>query len=125
MIATIEVAASAVYVPRMLRSLMIRLLTMAAVLMLPFAMAAAPAAPATAHHSSAAVPADHCSDNPAENATGTVGHNCMMPCSAALPAPEPAPDQDSPVSRGHAPASPEPKLAGILLEIATPPPKLS
>ena len=101
----------------------LRLLTLLAVLLMPFGMAAAPAAPAAVHHG-ASMPMEHCGDTPAERDIGGTA-DCAMPCSSALPATDLASTALEPVA--HSAEGPwiERKLAGVLMEIATPPPRLS
>jgi hypothetical protein len=99
-----------------------RLLALVAVLLLPLAMAAAPAAAGASQHATAMPTNDH-----ERHHSGGLTHDrlaqCAMPCSAALPA------ADLPPIPVHAAvrAAPEPFLAsplsGIELEIATPPPR--
>lgn len=98
-------------------------MTLAAVLLMPFGMAAAPAAPAMGHHD-LSMPIDHCGDMPAEKDMGGLA-DCAMPCSAALPAADLAPTALEPIARSTDGPWLERRLAGVLMEIATPPPKLS
>jgi hypothetical protein len=107
------------YLARM-ASALFRLLALFAVLLMPFGMAAAPA---TGHHQ-ASMPADHCGDMPAEKDLGGLA-DCAMPCSAALPATDLAPADLAPIARTAGEPWIEHRLAGVLMEIATPPPKLS
>jgi hypothetical protein len=100
-----------------------RLLALVAVLMLPFAMAAAPAQASQMHHSSAA--SDHCPQQPAQDDSAGWMGECLMPCSAALPAIIESRFALEPLAQGPADPIVVSSLAGILLEIATPPPKLS
>ncbi|MBA3834330.1 MAG: hypothetical protein H0X53_00500 [Sphingomonas sp.] len=103
---------------------LLRLLTMVAVLMVPFGMAAAPAAPSGGHTMSASTATEHCPEsNPAE-ALGDGPADCAMPCSAAVPADAVAAVKSNSIVQAAAERRFEGALAGILLEIATPPPKL-
>jgi hypothetical protein len=104
-------------------SAIFRLLALFAVLLMPFGMAAAPAAAATGHHQ-ASMPANHCGDMPVEKDVGGLA-DCAMPCSAALPATDLAPAELAPIARTTGEPWIEHRLAGVLMEIATPPPKLS
>lgn len=122
MIGTIEGAAIAGYGAPMHRAAL-RLFALIALLLMPFGMAAAPAAPADEHHS-AAMAMEHCPDGQdrQQDPGGNIA-DCAMPCSAALPAADLSPA--SAIDLPRAPAEPafQIALSGILLEIATPPPK--
>ena len=104
---------------------LIRLLTFLSVLLMPLDVGAAPAAPAEAHHATAAMQYDHCADERPEDGSGTVGHQCTMPCSVALPAADLATIELEAMARTPVEPSVNRTLAGVELEIATPPPKLS
>lgn len=123
MIAAIEQAHISAYGRRM-RSVALRLLTFIAVLLMPLGMQAAPAE--THHqHSTATVPMEHCPDGQSNTKGSAALHSCTMACSAALPAADLGPvAAEQPVPT---PAEPwfAPALAGIELEIATPPPRRS
>ena len=100
-----------------------RLLALVAVLLLPFAMASAPAA--TNHAAMAtAMNHDHSGHQPHNMTHDRLGE-CTMACSAALPAADLPPIALRPIA--HPPAEPllVPRLSGIELDIATPPPRLS
>ena len=100
----------------------LRFVTLLAVLLMPFGMAAAPAAPAVEHHASAAMPMEHCPEAPKSDLGGGPA-DCAMPCSAALPVAEIHVSEMEPMARTPGQPSVEPRLAGVLMEIATPPPK--
>ena len=103
----------------------LRLLALVALLLMPFGMAAAPAESAVQHHPAAAMAIDHCPDQQSgDDRKGAVG-DCAMPCSAALPAVELAPADSPPGRSAPMQLAVEPVLTGLVLEIATPPPKLS
>ena len=123
MIVAIEDRSARGYAARM-RSLVIRLLALIAVLLMPFGMSAATAAPA--HHEHAgAMPMGHCPD-PVQSPAGKGAlADCTMACASALPAADLA-STDAP-SALRSPVEPTfiPALSGIELEIATPPPRLS
>lgn len=109
---------------RRMRLLALRLLALVAVLLLPFGMAAAPAA---AHHAqmAATMPMQHCPDGtPGKNSKPALTE-CTMACSSALPAVELAPLDLQSLSRSVACPAVTATLTGITLEIATPPPRLS
>ena len=101
----------------------LRLLTLFALLLMPFGMASAPAESPIRHHSSASM--DHCPDKQSNDDFEGGASECAMPCSAALAANE-GPAIES-LSFAHAPVEPtlDRSLAGLVPEIATPPPKLS
>ena len=112
--------------PGFVRQMIVRLMTLLAVLLLPLGMqpaAAAAAAPVGDHHM--AMPAQHCPKQ-APNRDKKAGFaECTMACSAALPAAEqPA---------GHAPilvcapsaAAAARILSGLHPDTVTPPPKRS
>lgn len=105
-------------------TLFVRLLALLAMVLMPFGMAAAPAAPVESHHSSAASGIEHCPDESSKNDLAGGPGGCAMPCSAALPASDlPAPSLPYARYSGESPIAVI--LAGIELEIATPPPKHS
>ena len=70
------------------------------------------------------MPVEHCGDTPAEKDSGGVA-DCAMPCSGALPATDLASTLLEPIARAAEGPWIERKLAGVLIEIATPPPRLS
>ena len=103
----------------------LRLFTLLAMLMMPFGMAAAEAAPAGQHHSASGAQTEHCPENqPGGDLPGAVA-DCAMPCSSALPAADVTPVKPEPPVRGPSEPRLQVALAGIELEIATPPPKLA
>lgn len=107
-----------------MRSLVIRLLALIAVMLMPFGMSALSAEPAH-HEHSAAVPMNHCPEpDQAPVSNGAVSH-CTMACAAALPATDLSPAEAPPVVRAPIEAGVSLALSGIELEIATPPPRLS
>jgi hypothetical protein len=100
-----------------------KLLLLAALLLMPAGMAVRPAAAQAMP--SATMPMQHCPDRPASD-DGKAGiPQCMMACSAALPAAD-APASGPPVivCVPEKPARAE-ILSGIHPETATPPPKFS
>ena len=100
-----------------------KLLTLIAVLAMPFGMTAAPAA-AMQHHV-ASMPMQHCPEQAPGHASKGAFVECTMACSAALPATDRSSEQ--PVF-GRAEAVRPPamrQLQGLHPETATPPPKLS
>jgi len=99
----------------------IRLLTLIALLTMPFGMAAAPAA--AGHDAMAAMPTEHCPDGAPADDNGGSPADCAMPCSAALPATSAEPALLEPQTQTAADPSVLAALTGIALEIATPPPK--
>jgi hypothetical protein len=101
---------------------LVRLITLVAVLLMPSAMSAAPAAAAERHH--ATMPMEHCPDDKSNDAAGGIA-KCAMPCSAALPAMDCRRIETTVVIRQLCEPALQLALAGIELEIATPPPKLS
>ena len=107
-----------------MRSLVLRLLALVAVMLMPFGMAAAPAAPV--HHQVAMdMAAGHCSDEGTAPDSSGAPADCTMGCASALPAADLAVASSHPVSRSATQPAIEPILSGIDLEIATPPPRLS
>jgi hypothetical protein len=97
-----------------------KLLTLITVLMMPFAMGAAPAA--AAQHHGAPMPMQHCPDQGNKHDKGVFAE-CTMACSAALPAAELARDQVALTSCEPVPATVQPVLLGFHPDTATPPPK--
>ena len=99
-----------------------KLLALLAVLLMPFGMSAVPAA--AVHHAHAgAMPMEHCPEQ-SPGDTGKPGATeCMMACSAALPAADlRLVDTGVPAKMPVRPVAVH-TLSGIELEIATPPPK--
>jgi hypothetical protein len=100
-----------------------KLLTLLAVLLMPFGMTAAPAA-AMAHHS-ASRPMEHCPEQ-APKQSGKAGFvECTMMCSAALPATELKRDGPLLVVCAPARAGAVRQLHGVHPDTATPPPRRS
>lgn len=122
MIATIEAVPPNRYGPRM-RSVLLRLVAIFAVLIAPVGMTAAPAM--AQHQHTASMPMQHCPDqNPAQS--GKVGFaECTMACSAALPAVEPGQAGLLPMPGAPVEANPVAQLHGLHPDTATPPPRLS
>jgi hypothetical protein len=102
----------------------LRLLALISVLLMPFGMSAAPASPATGHHA-ASMPMDHCDGEPAQSEDRGGIADCAMPCSAALPAADLQPAALERIVRNSTEPLVERMLAGVLMEIATPPPRAS
>jgi hypothetical protein len=103
--------------------LIARLVLFVAVLLMPFGMNAAPAAPHVMP--SASMPMQHCPDRPPSHHGKTGMAECTMACSSALP----ADDRSAGEALMMTSPPPAPALAqilrGILLETLTPPPKRS
>jgi len=100
-----------------------KLLTLIAVLLMPFGMTAVPAA-AMQHHA-ASMPMQHCPEQ-APKPAGKAGFvECTMACSAALPAMGIGRDQQVLIVCVPAEASAVKQLHGLHPETATPPPKRS
>ena len=99
-----------------------KLLTLVAVLLMPFGMTASAAA---APHHSAAMPIQHCPEQGSKQAGKAGFAQCTMACSAAFPA-LPA-KQDRPLLILCEPVSEAAihQLRGLHPETATPPPKRS
>ena len=102
--------------------ILLRLAMLLSVMLMPFGMSPAAAAPATQDH--AAMPMPHCPDQAPSQDTKGIG-GCVMACSAALPAmelvtPMPSAAMHAPVTRPVIAA-----LTGLQPEIATPPPRSS
>ena len=106
-----------------MRSVVLRLIAILAVILMPFGMTAAPAMAMQEH--SMSMPMQHCPDqNPAQG--GKAGFvECTMACSAALPAVEPAQGELMQMPCAPAEADPVAQLHGLHPDTATPPPKLS
>lgn len=109
-----------------MHALILRLIALAALLLLPLGMAApSAAAPAPAHHATAAAMASsqHCPDADSETDVAGGFEQCNMGCASALAA------LDGPVSGALTiPSVPQDFaldaiLASLALETATPPPK--
>ncbi|HWI77424.1 MAG TPA: hypothetical protein VNS53_10140 [Sphingomicrobium sp.] len=104
-----------------MRSLLLRLLAFVAVVLMPFGMAAAPAAPM--QHQQMAMTMQHCPEPDSSRHSTAALADCTMACASALPATDLEIAGAHPVSR----FTPKPMLvaalSGIELEIATPPPR--
>ena len=100
-----------------------KLLTLIAVLLMPFGMSAAPAV-AMQHHG-ASMPMQHCPEqSPKEQ--GKAGFTeCMMACASALPAGGSGPHSPVGIVCAPAEATAIRQLHGLHADIATPPPKRS
>ncbi len=103
----------------------VRLLSLLALLLMPFGMTAAPAEPAGHDAAMAAMPMGHCPEQPSTGDDRGTAADCAMPCSAALPAVDFAPVGMLSCHRLAAKPALDTALPGIELEIATPPPKRS
>jgi len=122
-IAVIEPLSFRAYEPRM-RSVALRLLTFFAVLLMPFSMSPAPA---DTHHRdvSAAMQMEHCPEGQSKTDGSGALHSCTMACSAALPAADFAPAAVQQLVRTPTETWFAPALAGVEIEIDTPPPRRS
>jgi hypothetical protein len=104
-----------------------RLLVLLAVLLMPVGMqsAAASAAHADDHASMTGTPMGHCPEQSNRHQHNDGLATCSMVCASTLPAQDLA--RDDMLLRDHQLVAPVPAQAlhGILLEIATPPPKLA
>ena len=108
-------------------SILGRLLVLLAVLLMPLGMQPA-AASATAAHDHAMIagtPMGHCPEQSNGHQHNDGLATCSMVCASTLPAQDWA--RDEALSRDHQLVAPVPAqtLHGILLEIATPPPRLA
>jgi hypothetical protein len=119
----IEAGEKRVYRRRM-RPALLRLLALLAVMMMPFGMAAAPAASAHHHPMAAAMPMKHCPEVPARHAAQMGIGACTMACAAALPAVDLSRALPLIVSAPDFPGIAK-RLEGHQPEIATPPPRRS
>ena len=103
-----------------------RLLVLLAVLLMPLGMApaVASASPADHHPMMAGMAQEHCPDQSNKHERNDGLAMCSMACASALPAQEVA--RDEMPLRHHQLVAPmtTQTLHGILLEIATPPPKV-
>ncbi len=100
-----------------------KLLTLIAVLLMPFGMTAAPAA--TAMHHSTSAPMRHCPEQ-APKPTGKAGFvECTMVCSAALPASDLKRDEPRLIVCTPVEAEAVRQLDGLHPDTATPPPRRS
>jgi len=99
-----------------------KVLAVLAVLLMPFGMAAAPAA---AHAMPTAKTADHCGENQPQPAQqGKAQADCSIACAATLPV-HPHASIPLPQVGSTASSAPMPPLAGLVMELATPPPRRS
>jgi hypothetical protein len=101
-------------------SQLIRLLTLIAVLLMPFEMA--PAAATSNRGTPSAMPMQHCPEQRSNHASGAFGE-CMMACSAALPATEPSYPEPQRIACAPSERLLVRTLIGLHPDIATPPPR--
>lgn len=99
-----------------------KLVTLIAVMLMPFAMTAAPATAAQGHHS-ASMPMQHCPEQSPERKAKAGFVECTMACSAALPAADIAADDPFASVCEPMTLAPVPRLHGLHPDTATPPPK--
>jgi hypothetical protein len=100
-----------------------KIIALIALLLLPFAMSAAPAA---AHHSSkVSMPMQHCPDDRGHADSNRGVPECAMACSAALPAAYGPHVRATPIARAPFEGARTRDLTGIHPETATPPPRRS
>jgi hypothetical protein len=101
-----------------------KLFALLAVLLMPFGMASAQAAPIH-HEHMMAMPIEHCPEkNSPARASGALA-DCAMACATAVPAADLLIVGPHAISRTIPKPSLEPALSGVELEIATPPPRRS
>lgn len=122
MIATIEPASSRAYEAAM-RCLLLRLLTLAAVLMLPLAMTGAPAAASPHGHHAASMPMQHCPDPGTRHQSKGAFAECTMACASALPAVDRVDEPSVTYAAPLVAAAPVQELDGLHPDPATPPPR--
>jgi hypothetical protein len=99
-----------------------RLVALIAVLLMPFGMRPAEAAPMR-HH--AAMPMPHCPDQGSGHESKGAFAECTMACSAALPAAQPANERPLLIACAPTHAAAVRILRGLHPDTATPPPKRS
>lgn len=106
-------------------SILGRLLVLLAVLLMPLGMQPAAASAAHDHAMMAGTPMGHCPEQSSGHQHSDGLATCSMVCASTLPAQEVA--RDDALLRDHQLIAPVPAqtLHGVLLEIATPPPKLA
>ena len=106
-------------------SALLRLLALIALVIMPFGMTSAPALAAPAHHDMAMAGAGHCDEQQdSDRATVQDRMDCTAACTAlpAASAPVLAPPLKPTTPRTIAIVAP---FHGVILEIATPPPRLA
>lgn len=102
-----------------------RLLAVAALLIMPLGMSAAPAVAAPQHPAMTGMPMEHCPDKTPTDPGKSASAECTMACAAALPALDAPVAQPMSVAREPAQALFVQRLHGLHPETATPPPKHS
>jgi hypothetical protein len=107
---------------RHMRSIVLHLLALVAVLLMPIGMTA-PAA-AAEHHSNAAMPMPHCPEQGSDQQSKGAFAECTMACASALPAVDQVQEQVILWDAPFIAAVLTPALQGLHPDIATPPPKL-
>jgi len=106
-----------------MRVLILRMLVLMSLTLMPFGMAAAPAA--AVQHEQMAMPMQHCPQSDSRShSTGALA-DCSMACASALPATDLQIAGAHPVSKFLPQPALIAALSGIELEIATPPPRRS
>ena len=100
------------------------LFALVAVLLMPFGMSVASAAPMQ-EHQQMTMSMEHCPEPASSPHPKGALADCTMACASALPAAELTPLNPLPVERPLLESIVLPSLTGIEMEIATPPPRLS
>jgi hypothetical protein len=108
-----------------MRSVFLRLLAFLAVALMPFGMAAAPAASEQHQEMAMTMPVQHCPEPDTSRHSKAALADCTMACASALPATDLEAVGAHPISRFIHRPTPIVALSGICVEIATPPPRLS
>lgn len=106
---------------RRMRTFALRLLTLIALVLMPFGMSAAPAA--SVDHQGMAMPVQHCPEPPSKPLSTGLVAQCSMACASALPAAELEPLASQPAQPLVLRPSAQRALPAIALEIDTPPPR--
>ena len=99
----------------------LKLLTLLAVLLLPFGMT--PAAATVTNHQMASMPMSHCPEQGSGHQPKTAFAVCTMACSAALPALDRCEAQPLSIARERVRPALAQHLSDLHPDIATPPPK--
>ncbi|HET8534865.1 MAG TPA: hypothetical protein VFL74_04885 [Sphingomicrobium sp.] len=107
-----------------MRLIVVRLISLVAVLLMPLGMSPAPAAAAQLHHG-ASMPMQHCPEQGMKHQSKAAFAECTMACASALPAVDRAQEQAIAYAPPLVAAVPVLALDSLHPETATPPPKIA
>jgi len=107
-----------------MRLIVVRLISLVAVLLMPLGMSPAPAAAAQLHHG-ASMPMQHCPEQGMKHQSKAAFAECTMACASALPVMDRLHEERMPYSPAFVTETPVHALHGLHPETATPPPRIA